>query len=462
MVNGAARGVECAAMTAEADQIGPERVSLPGVPAYLRSVFELGRRSLRPALPALTILFLYRLGMSAYGALTNYSYVHGRGALVKAVADATTVLFLVFIYIPFLPLQESLLRGRPISFLGAIRRVLRVSVNLVFSGVAQVAILLGPITPIAIIGARLLSDPWGPLLWTGMAWLAVAAFFMIFAIPAVVLDGEGPLRSLWTSFRLVSRNLGSALGKLLVLASLAFVGFMVASPLSTLGGNATAPIKLVVVTWTSAAETLLYPFWIAAVTVLYRSLRPWTDDGGAVDAEKGGPMLSTKAIRGPLVGAGILLLAAVLNPGWVEWIHSTIITPPTCSMRPTASRALSYSPVTGLTVQVNGMVLPSPVVITLLSTPIVTIANSTSAAITVTSVALYESLDNVYRPEVDLAPPCKYMAITSDDCVTATGPGTVAPGGTCTIKLSVPREQSGYLLVDTSLGVLTIPIVAMR
>jgi hypothetical protein len=453
-------------MTADADPIGPTRVSLPGVPAYVRSVYDLGRRSIRPALPALAFLFLYNLGTGAYGALTNYSEAlkgHALGGM--AVANATPVLLLVFIYIPFLPLQESLLRGHPINYLGAIRRVLRVSVNLVFSGVAQVAILLGPITPIAISGARLLSDPFGPIIWIGLAWMAVAAFFMIFAIPAVVLDGEGPLHSLRTSYRLVSRNLGSALGRFLVLASLAFVGFEVASPLSTLGRNATAPIKVAVVTWTSAAETLLFPFWVAAVLVLYRSLRPWTDDGrdgGAVDAEQGGPKLSTKAIRGPLVGAGILLLAAVLNPGWVEWLHSTFITRPICGMRPTASRALSYSPVTGLTVQVNGTVLPSPLVITLLSTPIVTIANSTSAAITVTSVNLYESLDNVYRPEVDLAPPCKYMAITSDDCVTATGPGTVAPGGTCTIKLSVPREQSGYLLVDTSLGVLTIPIVAMR
>lgn len=173
-------------------------------------------------------------------------------------------------------------------------------------------------------------------------------------------------------------------------------------------------------------------------------------------------MLSLKAILGALVGAGILLLAAVLNPGWVEWIHSMIITPPACSMRPTGSPALSYSPVTGLTVQVNGTVLPSSsVMITVPSKPFVTIANSTSAAITVTSVALYESLDSAYRPEVDLAPPCKYMAITSDDCVTAAGPGTVAPGGTCTIKLSVSRPQSGYLLVGTSLGVLTIPIVAL-
>jgi hypothetical protein len=256
----------------------PARVPLPGVRAYLISVFELGRRSLRPALPALALLFLYRLGMGAYGALTNYSFAMGKGALWKAAMNATPILFLAFIYVPFLPLQESILRGRPIDFLGAIRRVLRVSVNLTLSGIAQVFIILGPITPMAFIGARLLPDPFGPLLWAAMAWLAAAGFFMIFATPAVVLDGEGPLRSLRTSFLLVSRNFGSALGRFLVLALLAFVGLEVATPLSTLGGNATAPIKLAVVTWTSAVETLLYPFWVAAVMVLYRSLRPWTDE----------------------------------------------------------------------------------------------------------------------------------------------------------------------------------------
>jgi hypothetical protein len=459
-------GVVCGAMTAEADQVGPARASLPGVSAYLSSVFELGRRSLRPALPALAFLFIYRLGVSAYGALTNYSEaLKGHALGGKVVAEATPILLLALIYIPFLPLQESILRGRPITFLEAIHRVLRVPLNLILSGIAQVLILLGPIFPIAYLGARLLPDPFGPLLLAGMAWLAVAAFFMVFATPAVVLDSEGPLHSLRTSFRLVSRNLGSTLGRFLVLAFLALAGLAVATPFSTLGANATAPIKLAVVTWTTACETLLYPFWVAAIMVLYRSLRPGTDDardGGAVDANKGDPMLNTKAaLLGALVGAGILLLVAVQNPEWVEWIHSKVTLSPVCSMRPTASPAPSYSPVTGLTVQVNGVVLPSSYVkITVLSKPIVTIANSTSAAITVTSVALYESLDNAHKPEVDLAPPCKYMSITSDDCVTATGPGTVAPGATCTIELSVTRWQSGYLLVDTSLGVLTIPIVA--
>jgi hypothetical protein len=173
-------------------------------------------------------------------------------------------------------------------------------------------------------------------------------------------------------------------------------------------------------------------------------------------------MLNTKAaLLGALVGAGILLLVAVQNPGWVEWIHSMVLKPAVCSMRPTGSPALPYSPVTGLTVKVNGTVLPSSSVkIPLLAKSIVTISNSTSAVITVSSVALYESVDNVYRPEVELAQPCKFMTITSDDCVRATGPGTVATGGTCTIELSVTRWQSAYLLVDTSLGVLTIPIVA--
>ena len=453
-------------MTAEADQIGPARLSLPGIPAYLSSVFELGRRSLRPALPALAFLFLYRLGMGAYGALTNYSEAlkgHALGGMV--VAKATPILLIALIYIPFLPLQESILRGHPIHFLEAIRRVLEKSLNLILSGIAQGFILLGPITPIAYIGARLLPDPFGPLLLIGFAWLAVAAFFMVFATPAVVLDGEGPLHSLRTSFHLVSRNLGGALGRLLVLASLAFVGSMVTSPLSTLGAGATAPIKIATVIWTSATETLLYPFWIAAVVVLYRSLRPWTDDGrdgDAVGANNRISILNTKtASVGALVGAGILMFVAVLNPGWVGWINSKVILSTYCKMRPTVSPAPSYSPVTGLTVQVNGVPLPSSSArIGVLTRPIVTIANSSSAAITVTSVALYESLDSLYKPEADLAPPCNYMSITSDECVTATGPGTIAPGAACTIQLYVTRWQSGYLLVDTSLGVLTIPIVA--
>ena len=284
-------GVVCAAMTAEADQIGPAMVSLPGVPAYLRSVYELGRRSLRPALPALAFLFLCRLGIDAYGALTNYSYAMGKGALgVKEAISEAPLLFFVLMYIAFLPLQESLLRGHPIHFLGAIRRVLPVSVNSMISGIAQVLILLVPFSPIFF--PRLVPGSWwtyawtflAPLFWALFAWILVASFFMIFAMPAVVLDGEGPLHSLRTSCRLVWRNLGSALGRLLTLAFLAAVAYNVAtipsSILRTAGRTSgAAPIKLAAVTWTCAVDTLFFPFWVAAVMVLYRSLRPWTDEG---------------------------------------------------------------------------------------------------------------------------------------------------------------------------------------
>jgi hypothetical protein len=280
-------------MTAEADQIGPAWVPLPGVRAYLSSVYELGRRSLRPALPALAFLFLYRLGMGAYGALRDFSPPQGRVALVAMAANiASPLLFLVLLYAPFLALQESLLRGRPLHILGAIHRVLDKLVKLILSGIVQALVLLGPVS---ILWSRLLPDPvwpflWtylAPLLWTYVGWMLVAFFFMIFATPAVVLDGEGPLHSLRTSYQLAWRNLGSVLGRLLALAFLATVAYTVATiPSSILGAagrtpGVAAPIKLAAVIWTSAADTLLFPFLVAALIVLYRSLRPRTDEGHA-------------------------------------------------------------------------------------------------------------------------------------------------------------------------------------
>src|ERR1700675_3989810 len=113
-------GVECAAMTAEADQIGPTRVSLPDIPAYLRSAYKLGRRSIRPALPALALLFFYRLGTSAHIAFTDYAhldYTHlpKRDAFSAEAAFIAELLSLVLTPFLIYPLQESLLRGRPLQ-----------------------------------------------------------------------------------------------------------------------------------------------------------------------------------------------------------------------------------------------------------------------------------------------------------------------------------------------------------
>jgi hypothetical protein len=150
-------------------------------------------------------------------------------------------------------------------------------------GIAQMLVLLAPSALlIAVLGGHLAPEPRSLFTWIELAWMLSASFFlfMIFATPAVVLDGEGPLHSLRTSSHLVSRNLGSVLGRLIAFAFLATVGYMVAtSPAMILSRFAAAPIKLAAVIWTSAVDTLFLPFWVAAVLVLYRSLRPWTDEG---------------------------------------------------------------------------------------------------------------------------------------------------------------------------------------
>jgi hypothetical protein len=111
--------------------------------------------------------------------------------------------------------------------------------------------------------------------------MLVTSFFMIFAMPAVVLDGEGPLHSLRTSCRLVWRNLGSALGRLLTLAFLATVAYKVATIPSSILGAAGRTSAVAAALIASRRRDLdergrypLLPFWVAAVVVLYRSLRP--------------------------------------------------------------------------------------------------------------------------------------------------------------------------------------------
>ena len=130
-------GVECAAVTAEADQIGPAKVPLPDIPAYLRSVYEIGRRSLQAALAALGVLFFYCLGTRTYAALTH-PHQQGKAPFHVKMADiAGSLLFFFLIPVLIYPLQESLLRGRPLHFLAAIRCVLEESVNVMFSGIAR-------------------------------------------------------------------------------------------------------------------------------------------------------------------------------------------------------------------------------------------------------------------------------------------------------------------------------------
>jgi hypothetical protein len=284
-------------MNSEAAAIGTARGGLPSFPAYLTSVIDLGRRSLRPALPALGFLYFYRLGIGAYMALSDYSFPQGKDALgafgPQLAVIASFLPLLVLVYTPFLPLQDSLLRGQAMSFLSAIRRVLEKSVDFMLSGIVQALVLFVPFVLICgVAGALLPSGDSGGmnsprmifLAFTLLAlfgWTILATFFMMFATPAVVLDGEGPVPSLRTSMQLVSRNLGGILGRLLALAFLMVVAYIVATiPASILGAVertaevTSVPLKIAGVIWTSAVDTLFFPFWFAALMVLYRSLRP--------------------------------------------------------------------------------------------------------------------------------------------------------------------------------------------
>jgi hypothetical protein len=292
-------------MNAEAAAIGSTRTALPGIADYLGAVANLGARSLRPALPALAFLYFYRLGMGAYIALSDYSYPLGRDPMGVVVPQmmiiASFVPLLLLVYTPFLPLQDSLLRrGHAMNFLAAIRRVLETAWNFMLSGMAQTLVLFVPFAVILVIAGLVLPDGGGEAdsggaparllamslaLLAGFAWWLLAGLFMIFATPAVVLDGEGPVQSLRTSFRLVSGNLGSVLLRLLGFAFLTLVIYVVAIMPATIltnveraSGITSVPIKIAAVIWSSGVDTIFFPFWVAALMVLYRALVPYGGD----------------------------------------------------------------------------------------------------------------------------------------------------------------------------------------
>jgi hypothetical protein len=303
-------------MNADVVAIGPARAALPGIANYLAAVANLGRRSFKPALPALAFLYFYRLGMGAYVALSDYSYPLGRDAIGAVVPQmmviASFVPLLLLVYTPFLPLQDGLLRGHEMNFLAAIRRVLETAWNFMLSGIAQMLVFFVPFVVILVIAGLMLPDAGGEAesggarlivmsfaILAGILWWLLAGLLMIFATPAVVLDGEGPVQSLRTSFRLVTRNLGDVLLRLLAFAFLAFVIYFVATMPATIltnveraSGVTSVPIKIAAVIWTSAVDTFFFPFWVAALMVLYRALIPY-----AGETRAGAPVAIDEELR---------------------------------------------------------------------------------------------------------------------------------------------------------------------
>src|SRR5262245_5774897 len=135
---------------------------MPRVADYLQAVLDLGRRSLRPALPALGFLYFYRVGIGAYMALSDDTYVAGRNALAAALPHLAMVAsflpLLLLVYTPFLPLQDSLLERRPITFGAAMRRTLENAWPWTLSGIAQATVIFVPFAIVWLICCFLASD----------------------------------------------------------------------------------------------------------------------------------------------------------------------------------------------------------------------------------------------------------------------------------------------------------------
>jgi len=283
---------------------------------YMQSVWDVGRRSIRPALPALTFLYFYRVGVGAYLAVANRTFNVQDAAnldVLPGLAIAASILpMFLLVYTPMLPVQESILAGRPISFFTAARRGLEYAWNLTLSGILQGLALLVPFLIVCIgvaltiplgsekasglgslLGAgneldtaRVLAVVVGAVV--GLLGMLVIGFFLMFATPAVVLDGQGPVQSIGTSIRLVLSRLGGILSRVLAFGFLSFVVLIVLTlPTSILeqmgeiSGGVPLPVKIASVIWSSAVAVLFFPFGIASLTVLYRTLVPAAAPGSA-------------------------------------------------------------------------------------------------------------------------------------------------------------------------------------
>ncbi|HSQ59145.1 MAG TPA: hypothetical protein VLT84_01715 [Acidobacteriota bacterium] len=158
--------------------------------------------------------------------------------------------------------------------------------------------------------------------------------------------------------------------------------------------------------------------------------------------------------------AAILAVAVILTPALREWITSMINPKSTCGAA--TGGAVSATFVPGITVTGDGTVLTAAANIVGLPRKAypISLTNTTTSPITIDAVRLVESVDNKFIPELELLPECRYMSISGGDCSPSSLPATLAPGGSCTITLIIGRPQTGFLEFRTSLGVLTIPLLA--
>lgn len=299
-------------MAMDAPAAAPSR-KLPGPGDYLRVVFDLGRRSILPALPALVFLWFYNFGTGLYLEMARQGtsplgFRDDRALLVHTLMKASAYLpLLVLVYTPFLPLQDALLRGERRSFVSAIRQILERMLPFILSLILQLAIGLAPIALVAgILVAVIAPLPDLPrevvaviavaTIIPVVIWLLLSTYFMMFAIPGVVLSGEGPTRSISASVRLVGAHFWGLLVRLIVFFVVLIAMVMVASIPTMVVGAVAAGVtrtesvfRIGIVLWSSLIQALTFPFWVAAVLVLYRAVVPAAEavPGAVPGAESG-------------------------------------------------------------------------------------------------------------------------------------------------------------------------------
>ncbi len=274
------------------------RPGLPPLGTYLRAVIALGVGSLRLALPALGLLYFYRLGMALYIAFSGDA-ASPLGLYDQATLIVTVVMevvaylpMLVLIYTPFLPLQDSLLQGERRSFMASARIVLERLVPFVISTIAQLLLTFGP-PAFFLVGAGFLAgtlpegqEEWGR--WIVLVTLfpcffygCIMALFLLFAMPLLVLENRGPFASIRLSFALIGRQFGGILGRSFVFLILLIIAAIAASiPEAILQASADAAgfehpaVKIAQAIWSAGVTALMFPFSVAALMVLYRSAVP--------------------------------------------------------------------------------------------------------------------------------------------------------------------------------------------
>ena len=298
------------------------RPALPPVSIYLRSVLALGKASIAPGFPALIFFYFYRLGMGLYLALSVDRVQPldemSRQALTNAalVQIPAYIPVLVLIYMPFLLLQDGIMRGAATTLGSSLRAVLERVLSFLVCAVAQLVIVAGP--PFLLVaGAALLvrTIPARPEeLTRAIALLAMVPcviyallmFFMLwFAFPALVLDRRGPFQSIRLSFGLVASHFGGILGRLILTFFFIGIAFVVLSfpaeilQVATAAAGSDHPLlKVASVVWTSAVSAFLFPFMMASFVVLYRALVP-AAAGSAVPAGAAETLVEPHRVSSP-------------------------------------------------------------------------------------------------------------------------------------------------------------------